>query len=374
MSAAAAVADADETADVDTAAIARGIEKLLTPNLPGVTSVHVDHVKRVFGGNARTAWACEGRWRDSSGVEQREDLILLTRIEGSQVQTDPEWEFGVLSALTGQHVRAPRAWAHDTDGTVFGTASVLLERVSGSADAVAFLKNSNTEEGRELTLDLARATAELHSAQWRTGGLGPLLGAVHSAEVARSPRAQVEHWHGQFESSRLEPHPVLTYLFGWLTENLPDPVELTIVHGDLRPGNFLYEGASVVALLDWEMAHIGDPVEDIAWAYRALWSPERFVSAEDFVAEYERAGGPEISRRSLLYYRVFSEVKFATISLQAARAFIDGSSTSVRLLDRARTVIPALQRSLGWVRELSAGDSSESDPAASAHDERIPQC
>jgi aminoglycoside phosphotransferase (APT) family kinase protein len=110
-----------------------------------------------------------------------------------------------------------------------------------------------------------------------------------------------------------------------------------------------------VGLLDWEMAHVGDPVEDLAWAYRALWSPRRFVPLEEFVAAYEAAGGPPVTTESLRWNRIFCEVRYATISLQAARSFLDGHSRNLRLIDRARTVPPAVRLCLEWI--------SAADPA-----------
>ena len=108
-------------------------------------------------------------------------------------------------------------------------------------------------------------------------------------------------------------------------------------------------GDRITALLDWEMAHVGDPVEDIAWAYRAFWSPERFVPLPEFVATYEAAADVAVGADRLLWHRVFCEVKFATISLAAARSVVDGRSGNLRLIDRARTVAPALVQSLDWI-------------------------
>jgi aminoglycoside phosphotransferase (APT) family kinase protein len=127
-----------------------------------------------------------------------------------------------------------------------------------------------------------------------------------------------------------------------------------VIHGDFRPGNFLYVGSDITALLDWELAHLGDPVEDLAWAYRDFWSPARFVALEDFVDAYVAAGGPRPSAAHVRYYRVFTEAKFATISLRAARAFHEGRTTNLRLADRAATVIESVTRCLSWMDEADA--------------------
>ncbi|QRI79196.1 MULTISPECIES: phosphotransferase family protein [Rhodococcus] len=330
------------------------IEELLRVSITGARDVRAEEVERVFGGNARRAWASTVRWTDQSGARRSESVIMLSRTSGSQVDADPEWEFGVLSALEHSATRAPRAFALDADGSIVGAPSILLERMPGRADPLAFLRSEDREGGRKLTLDLARAAAELHSADWEEVGLGEILA---SGPPDRSPLTQIESWEAQFLTHRMEPHPALAYAFAWLRANLPEPARISVVHGDFRPGNFLYQSNTVVALLDWEMAHLGDPVEDLAWAYRALWSPERFVDLEEFVRSYEEFGGPKVTEHALRFYRVFAEAKFATISLRASRSFADGVSGNLRLADRAATVTASMKRCLAWIADSGKGSA-----------------
>ena len=117
----------------------------------------------------------------------------------------------------------------------------------------------------------------------------------------------------------------------------------------MRPGNFLYEGTRVVAMLDWEMAHVGDPAEDIAWIYRNLWSPARFVPLERFLELHRAVSGVSISRRTMTFYRIFSEAKFAAISLAASHLFASGQTTNLRHIDRAAKVPACLQMALDWI-------------------------
>jgi aminoglycoside phosphotransferase (APT) family kinase protein len=329
--------------------LAAGIATVLRQRLPPATRVAVSPPERAFGGNARQAWTCTASWEDGSGRRQVE-LILLVRGAGSQVRTDPAHEFAALDGLAEAGVRAPRIWGHDPDGRLFGGAAVLLERLPGRTDAVEYLR-ADPAVGRARTLDLARALAELHAAPvpaldgGRAQAARPALAPLQLAQV------QVEQWRQQFEEARREPYPTLSWLFGWLADHLVAPARPVLVHGDFRVGNVLFRADRMVGILDWEMAHPGDPGEDLAWAYRALWSPERFVAFDEFVAAYEAAGGVHVPAAALRWHRVFGEVKFAAISLRASRSFADGATGNLRLIDRARTVIPALRRSLGWVAE-----------------------
>jgi aminoglycoside phosphotransferase (APT) family kinase protein len=325
--------------------LAAGIATVLRQRLPPGTPVAVSPPERAFGGNARQAWTCAASWQDGSG-RHAEELILLVRGAGSQVRTDPAREFGALDGLAQAGVRAPRIWGHDPDGRLFGGPAVLLERLPGRTDAVEYLR-ADPAAGRARTLDLALALAELHAAP-----VPALDGDRSPSAPLQLARSQLVQWNEQFEEARREPCPTLSWLFGWLADHLVEPTRPVLVHGDFRVGNVLFRGDRITGILDWEMAHVGDPGEDLAWAYRALWSPERFVPLDEFAAVYEAAGGVRVPADALRWHRVFGEVKFAVISLRASRSFADGTAGNLRLVDRARTVIPAVRRGLGWVAEM----------------------
>ncbi|GAA3522673.1 phosphotransferase family protein [Amycolatopsis ultiminotia] len=333
------------------------LAELLREQLPGARDVGVEQVEQVFGGNARQALAGTATWTEPSARRRREPVIMLSRAPGSQVQADPEREYAVLRALSETSVRAPRVFAADRDGAVTGTSSIVLQRMPGRADPVAFLRSRDRARARELTADLARAAAELHAVDVHRDvpGLTERLGGVVSEDGNIDPQstvaAQIEYWQSVFLGCRLEPLPVLAGLFDWLLDNVPAPARVALVHGDLRPGNFLYEDARLVSLLDWEMVHVGDPAEDLAWIFRPLWSPQRFLDLGSFVRRYEEAGGAPVDRAALLYHRVFAEAKFAAISIRAARAFADGTTTNLRLADRAATVTTSLALALDLAAE-----------------------
>ncbi len=307
---------------------------------------------QIFGGNARRAWAF-----DAISAEQGTlPCILLSQAAVTHVEADPDAEFGALAALNGSDVRAPRALAIDREGVVTGSPAIILERVAGEAGAVEFLAMAD-DAGRGLSQDLAKAAGELHRFDWTSSGFAQPDHGPDGDPV----RAQIEHWHDQFFKHRLEPHPVLAWLFDWLRDHAPDPVRLSIVHGDMRPGNFLYLDGKVSAILDWEMAHIGDPAEDIAWIYRALWSPAKFLPADDFLAIHAQHAGFAVPRRDFAYYRIFSEVKFAVISLAASHSFASGGTPNLRHIDRAAKVPECLRNALEWI---AAEDWETSNAAA----------
>jgi aminoglycoside phosphotransferase (APT) family kinase protein len=172
--------------------------------------------------------------------------------------------------------------------------------------------------------------------------------ALHAVPVpneddpSRVVRHQLARWRAQLAAVAAPRVPALEGVFEWLAEHLPVPTSLALVHGDLRPGNFLYDEHSVTGILDWELAHLGDPAEDLAWAYVGRWSPARLLSVADFVATYESAGGQLMDPVVLSYHRVYAEARFAVISHRAASLFSSGASTNLRHADRVRELALAL--------------------------------
>ena len=291
--------------------------------------VTIADVKLLSGGNARRAWSFDAVSRD--GAVQ--PCILLAQVAGKHVESDTAEEFRILRAMTGHNLCAPAALALDTDGAVAGGPALVLERIDGQASTLEFL-NLDQQTGRAATAALAKAIAGVHAFDWPATGL-----------TARSPLDEVLLWESRFLAHRLEPLPALAHLFGWLKTHLPAPSRLSLIHGDLRPGNFLFEGGNINALLDWEMAHVGDPAEDIAWAYRTLWSPEHFMGIDEFA----QAHGLGVPHQNILFYRIFSEVKFATISVSAAASFARGDTGNLRHIDRAAKVPECVRLCFDWI-------------------------
>jgi aminoglycoside phosphotransferase (APT) family kinase protein len=107
---------------------------------------------------------------------------------------------------------------------------------------------------------------------------------------------------------------------------------VAIVHADYRTGNFLVEDDRITGVLDWEMVHLGDPMEDVAWVCLRSWRwagdarVGGLLPREDFYRRYEAAGGPSVDREAVRFWEVLGNLKLATIFLTGARSFCEGRS------------------------------------------------
>jgi aminoglycoside phosphotransferase (APT) family kinase protein len=283
-------------------------------------------------GNAREPWAFTAVL--PGGGERR--CVLLLQAAAGQLEADLGDEYRTLVALGGSGVPVPPALWADESGDVLGGPFFVTAWRPGSADTRA-LRRDDVPEVAAVARQLAAAAARLHGLD-----VGP-FGHLASTSADRAALDQLDEWEAQFRRQRLEPHPELEYLVAWLRRRPPVAGRVSLVHGDLRFGNLLSEGDRLTALLDWEMCHLGDPVEDLGWVYRALWSPERSLPLEAFLDAYAEAGGARPADEHLRWYQVFGEVKHSVISLTAGRSFAERATRSLRHADRAATV-PAFTR------------------------------
>jgi aminoglycoside phosphotransferase (APT) family kinase protein len=172
-------------------------------------------------------------------------------------------EARLLRALEGTPVRAPTVLLACDDESVIGAPFYLMERVDGEVITATMPDPLDTlEERRRVAEELIDALVEVHGVDWVAAGLegfGKPTGYLER---------QLRRFAGLWEHNRTRELPAVEHVGAWLAENLPDSPPATIVHGDYRLGNAIYSPeppARLEAILDWEMATIGDPLADLGY-------------------------------------------------------------------------------------------------------------
>jgi aminoglycoside phosphotransferase (APT) family kinase protein len=211
-------------------------------------------------------------------------------------------EAAVMQGLAGTGVAVP---------TILGVhpqrEAVLSERVPG---ATWFYRIKDPDEQLRVAQDFIRNLATVHRLDpegLRIEALGP----VRTAREHALERIQGIRWRGTAPDGSMD--PLLRLSTDWLERNVPEyegPVVL--VQGDTGPGNFLYADGRVTAVVDWELAHWGDPMDDVAWlSLRTV--QDTFTYLPDRLAEYSAQSGHAIDERRVWYYRLFAESTMATL-------------------------------------------------------------
>lgn len=322
------------------------LTEFLHVNTKGVKRLQLREIEPIQSlGNAREPWSFVVEMFSASGEVHAIRCVMLIKAESGQLETDLLPEFHVIRALNRTGVPCPKALWIDPTGNIVGRPFFITEHVAGSADMALLRRDYADPTGRAVANGMVDAAAKLHVLDPTALGLG-FLPSVTFDDAAIS---QVDHWEKLFIHKRMEPLPILVYAFDWLRAHAPRAERISIVHGDFRVGNLIYDDDQIHALLDWEMVHLGDPIEDIAWAYRTLWSPERFMSLGEFVQRYRARTGLTVAPEHLTYYRLFNEIKHCVISLTAARSFNERRTGQLRLADRMAMVNPFLVQFMEWL-------------------------
>jgi aminoglycoside phosphotransferase (APT) family kinase protein len=173
--------------------------------------------------------------------------------------------------------------------------------------------------------------------------LGAILARIHAVDVScpelaglagagvASARLETRRIAETVERLAVEPHPVLDLAARWLEERAPEPSRRVLVHGDYRVGNVMFDAGGVRAILDWELTHLGDPVEDLGWLCVRAWRfgndalPVGGVGTrEALVRAYQEAGGAPVDPAALRYWEVCGNFKLALVFISQCRAWIDG--------------------------------------------------
>ena len=160
------------------------------------------------------------------------------------------------------------------------------------------------------------------------GALG-LEGLRNGSANAGFAALELAHWEAMLDAGEAVVEPIVRAAIRRLRREPPPPAaKPAIVHGDYRVGNFLFtpQDGRITAILDWEMAHIGDPLEDIAWALDAMWSMDRYFPMEEGLAIWEQASGMAVDRAALDWWRLFACVKACGIWTTAEASFAAGRS------------------------------------------------
>jgi len=211
-------------------------------------------------------------------------------------------EAAVMQALAGSEVAVP---------TILGVhpqrEAVLSERVPG---ATWFYRIKDPREQVRVAQDFMRNLAMQHRLDPHQLGLAE-LGPVRTAREHALERIEGIRWRGTAPDGSMD--PLLRLSCDWLERNVPDYEGPTVlVQGDTGPGNFLYTSGRVTAVVDWELSHWGDPMDDIAWvSLRTV--QDTFTHLPDRLAEYAELSGHAIDERRVWYYRLFAESTMATL-------------------------------------------------------------
>jgi aminoglycoside phosphotransferase (APT) family kinase protein len=300
------------------------------------SGVTVSNLSRIPGGASRETWMFDAAW-DEGGATQSMAFILRMDPPASLLDTDREVEYAFYSSFPGTRVPVPRMRWLESDAAILGGPFFIMERILGCETNT---RATQAPPYLAVQAKLAREMYEILGAiatfDWRGA---PVERLCKIPTVAASWQQELAHWENIINEEELSPQPIIRAAIRWLRANPPRPAQrISVVHGDYRVGNFLYKAdGKIYGILDWEMAHLGDPLEDLAWSFNQSWQwardgrPGGIVERETAIKIWEEASGLKADPASLHWWEVFTDVKCQGIWLKAARAYQEGKTSEVLL-------------------------------------------
>lgn len=310
----------------DAEALARCVEAVLGP------ASQIESVHRLSGGASRETWSF-----DAVSPDGTRHGFVLRRDPGEHVgQLERTAEYSVVQAAGAAGVPVPRVVALLEPHLGLGRGFVM-ERVEGETIPRRILRDDEYATARSaMTTQCGEIAARIHAVDASTLPLPRLAAADQIAQQRR------------LLDGFGEPHPAFELGLRWLEQQLPAPTpssSLRLVHGDFRNGNFIVGPEGIRAILDWELAHIGEPAEDLGWLCVRSWRfgvTDRIVGGfgdlDDLLAAYARESDCAVDPEAVRFWIALGTIKWGVICIAQAFTHLEGGVRSVELAALGRRV------------------------------------
>lgn len=314
---------AEEEADASIRQVVSGLKQLIGRAIPSAHDIVFAGLSRSAGGLSRENWSLDANWTDTDGHHAHR-LMLMRDAAGTLLKTERSREYDVLKALEGSGVAAPKVFWMDADGQFLGAPSLVMARMPGSCDYMVLNGDRPLPERLALAQAFLTLLVSIQAIDWQGLGLDKSLGLPPTSPGL----TELGLWEAEYRRVQLEPHPELDYVLSWLERTAPQAEALVLVHGDFKPGNALIEGQRITAKLDWETAHLGDPLEDLGWITNPVRKREHQIPGHwerpQIIAAYQKLTGRSVCEADLTWWNVFSCWKLAVVQLTAVNEFVAG--------------------------------------------------
>jgi len=273
-------------------------------------------------------------------------LVLRMDPAPGRIESDRAAEYELLRAAADAGVTVPHVHWLGTPSDGLPAAFVVMDRVGGQAIARPLLRDDEYATARAaLPAQLARELARIRRIPLERSGLAVPACRGEAEDGRRFALAELSRYRQALAVASTRPHPVLALAARWLEQNAPVVGEPSVGHGDCRIGNIMYDDGGLAAVLDWELAHVGDPLEDVGWLSVRAWrfgNDGRAVgglcSRRRFWRLYEQETGCPVDPCAALYWELFGNWKWAIICIMQASAFRSGAHPNLELAAIGRRV------------------------------------
>lgn len=291
-----------------------------------LTVVSAEHMAGT--GLSRTVMPVKARLGDGTP----HDFIFLLHEAASPVPPNRSAEFAAMRILSGEpRLKVPRAWGTEESSDLLGAPFVVTDMLPGTSHPKQLMAPAYGTSARAIAHESFAILGHLTTFDAQGTDLGP---AVETPSVSEVHEATIDRHEAILRETGAAGRPVLAAALRYLRRRLPRPPErIAIVHGDYRIGNYLFDTDGITGVIDWEMVHKGDPLEDLGWALLPNWEfgthpglAAGFLTREEAVTAWESASGLRVDPAALDWWIVLAHVKAAGIWATSGHMFRSGGS------------------------------------------------
>jgi aminoglycoside phosphotransferase (APT) family kinase protein len=326
---------------MDGPALASALERALGEHWGA--PVAVQRLEELAGGASRRIY---GFTATRSGEPRPQEMVARFEASAGRIPGSGVDEYSLLEVAGEAGVMVPRVHCRGRDPQS-GDEFFVMDRARGEAIARRLMREAAYERARAaLPGQLARSLARIHSLNVDDPRLASLREVAVTSGCREFAASEIEKYDQLLMAAAGgHPYPVLAYARRWLTRNRPSAPKESVVHGDFRIGNVMFDDCGLTAVLDWELAHVGDPLEDLGWLAVRAWRFGKaqlpiggLCSREEFWSFYEREGGVRVDPIAARYWEVFGNWKWAIICVMQGASHRAGLVPDVELAAIGRRV------------------------------------
>jgi aminoglycoside phosphotransferase (APT) family kinase protein len=308
----------------------------------GAAAVTVANVRQMTGGASREIWALDAALESNDGTSEVLPIVLRSDPIGGVVSDQRAPEFDLLEAAFKEGVLVPEPFFAGDES--LGTGFFLMRRVEGETLARRLLRDDEYAEARRaMPAQLGRTLARIHRIPVEKYNLAGLM----RPPAGVSPVAvEMDRYEETLRTIAPEPHPAFELAFRWLRRRMPPAGDRqTLVHGDFRVGNVIFGPEGLRAVLDWEISHIGDPMQDLGWICVRSWrfggdKPVGGIGTrEEFFASYEQESGVKVDASRVLFWEIFGNLRWGIICISQAHTGLNGPHNKLELSAIGRRIV-----------------------------------
>jgi len=298
--------------------------------MPGARDVEVRDLSRISGGASRQTFRFRLTWTEAGAPRERR-MILRRDPPASLIDTERRVEFEAYRAFFGSRVPVPEMiWLEEGTEALDLPFSVAEEIIGFEAAPALLWTEPYLASHESLARNKWTILGEIARADPFALGLDRVM---PPPDPVGCWARELDMWEQVLDEDQAEPLPITRAAIRWLRAHPPAPAQkIGVVHGDFRTGNFLYDRqGGIHGVLDWEMAHLGDPLEDLGWSLNPVWNFKRnlaggLVPDAVAIAHWEAASGLKADPAAVHWWTLFNCVKGQAIWISSARAWIDGGN------------------------------------------------